>query len=76
MQQTIEARTKAAFGAWLLIQDERKGLIGRLAKAAAADRGFPRCGTPDEVRARLIATQVDGDMFEALDDAELDWAAY
>lgn len=76
MQEMMEAKTQLAFGAWLLCQGERKGLIGRLAKAATSDRGFPRRGSADEVRARLIATQADGDMFEALDDAELDWAAY
>ncbi|WP_019517252.1 hypothetical protein [Sphingomonas sp. Mn802worker] len=76
MQDTIDASTQVTFGAWLLCQGERGGLIGQLAKGAAGDRGFPRHGTPQEVRARLITTQADGDMFEALDDAELDWAAY
>lgn len=76
MQETMEAKSQLAFGAWLLCQGERKRLIGRLAKAAIGDRGFPRRGTVEKVRARLIATQADGDMFEALDDAELDWAAY
>ena len=76
MQETMEARAQLAFGAWLLCQGERPGLIGRLAKAAIGDRGFPRRGTVEEVRSRLVASQADGDMFEALDDAELDWAAY
>lgn len=65
-----------AFGAWLLQQKERGGLIGQLATGAAADRAFPKHGNPEDVRARLRAMQADGDMFEALDDAELDWSAY
>lgn len=65
-----------AFGAWLLAQKDRGGLIGTLAAGAAADRAFPKHGSPEDVRARLRALQADGDMFEAVDDAELDWAAY
>ena len=65
-----------AFGEWLLAQKERGGLIGTLAAGAAADRAFPKQGNPEDVRARLRALQADGDMFEAVDDAELDWAAY
>lgn len=76
MQESMEAETQLAFGSWLLRQGERDGLIGRLAQAAIADRGFPRRGSVEEIRARLIISQADGDMFEALDDAELDWAAY
>ncbi len=65
-----------AFGEWLLGQKDRGGLIGELAAGAAADRAFPKQGNPEDVRARLRALQADGDMFEAVDDAELDWAAY
>jgi hypothetical protein len=65
-----------AFGAWLLKQKDRGGLIGQLATGAAADRAFPKQGNPEDVRARLRVMQADGDMFEALDDAELDWSAY
>lgn len=64
------------FGAWLLTQHNKPGWVGDLAKAAKADRGFPRSGTPEEVRKRLRENMADGDMFEAVDDAELDWASY
>jgi hypothetical protein len=70
----MEARP--AFGTWLLAQQGRGGLIGQLATGAAADRGFPRYGDVEAVRSRLRAIQADGDMFEAVDDAELDWIAY
>ncbi|MEG8039994.1 hypothetical protein QP166_11820 [Sphingomonas sp. LR60] len=65
-----------AFGEWILTQKDRGGLIGTLAAGAVADRAFPKQGNPEDVRARLRALQADGDMFEAVDDAELDWAAY
>ncbi|RYE70461.1 MAG: hypothetical protein EOP17_00625 [Rhizobiaceae bacterium] len=64
------------FGAWLLKQDNRKGWIADLAKAAKTDRGFPKKGTPDDVRKRMQEIGADGDAFEALDAAELDWAAW
>ena len=52
------------------------GPVGELAKSAAADRGFPREGDPEAVRLRLSLGQADGDMFEALEGAQLDWASY
>nr|WP_167381939.1 hypothetical protein [Novosphingobium panipatense] len=58
------------------MQAGRGGLVGDLAKGAMADRGFPRDGDPEAVRKRLSMLQADGDMFEALDEAELDWASY
>lgn len=61
------------FGAWLLRQKERPGLIGQLAAGAIADRGFPKRGDPEAVRARLRGMQAEGDMFEAVDDAESAW---
>ena len=76
MQMDSPAPAPIAFGAWLLNQKDRRGLIGTLATAAAADRAFPKEGNPEDVRSRLRALQADGDMFEAVDDAELDWAAY
>jgi hypothetical protein len=64
------------FGRWVLHQIDRGGFIGDLAKAAKADRGFPKDGGPDAVRKRLSEQGADPDMHEALDDAELDWKAY
>ena len=65
------------FGRWLL-QRKAKGddsLIGLLAAAAAADPSFPKAGTPDQVRRHLGTRGADGDMFEAVDDAESAWLA-
>jgi hypothetical protein len=61
------------FGTWLLAQTGRSGWVGDLAKAAKADRQFPRQGDPDAIRAHLNKSQADGDMFEAVDDAEGLW---
>jgi hypothetical protein len=63
------------FGRWVLQQIDRGGFIGELAKAAKADRAFPKDGDPEAVRKRLSAQGADPDMHEALDDAELDWAS-
>jgi hypothetical protein len=61
------------FGQWLVAQADREGSTGELAKAAPK---FPRRGGPDEVRARLNEMQADGDMHDAIDDAETDWLSY
>jgi hypothetical protein len=64
------------FGAWLAVQTERVGLVGQLVEGAKADRRFPRNGSPEDVRRHLAAMQADGDLFEAVDEAETDWMAY
>jgi len=64
------------FGEWLLQQRDRDGWVGELVKAAKDDRGFPRRGDPEAVRKRLREVQAEGDMFQAVDDAELDWLSY
>lgn len=69
------AAAAAPFGRWLLSQTDRAGLVGQLAVAAGADAKFPKDGSPADVRQRLLATQASGDMFEALDDAEIAWPA-
>ena len=68
-------KPRPTFGFWLLQQKTRTGLVGQLAAGAAIDRGFPRDGDPEAVRKHLRAMQADGDMYAAVDDAELDWAA-
>lgn len=68
--------SRPSFGEWLLAQKDRKGWIGDLGKAAKADRDFPKRGSPDDVRKRLQQMGADGDVFEALDDAEMDWASF
>lgn len=61
------------FGTWLLTQVARKDWIGDLARAAKADRRFPRDGDPDTVRSHLGEQQAESDMLEAIDDAESIW---
>ena len=61
------------FGTWLLRQTKRDGWVGDLAKGAKADRTFPKNGSPDDVRKHIHKQGADGDMFEAVDDAETDW---
>lgn len=61
------------FGSWLLVERGRTGLIGQLVDGAKVDRAFPRYGTPEDVRQHLTRMQADGDMFEAVDEAETDW---
>jgi hypothetical protein len=63
------------FGQWVLDQGERGGFIGQLAGIAKTDRGFPKNGDPEAVRKRLGDTGADPEMFDAVDDAELDWSA-
>jgi len=63
------------FGEWLLKQDKRKDWIADLAKWAKSDIRFPKHGSADDVRKRLTDIAAEGDAFEALDDAELDWSA-
>lgn len=70
MQDQIETE---AFGRWLLRQDKRRDWIGALAKAAKADRTFPKDADPDAVRKHLEKAGAEADMFEQLDDAERDW---
>jgi hypothetical protein len=62
------------FGRWLLVQHEQSSWVGRLAQATKVDPKFPKDGSPDDVRKRLSEMQAEGEMFEALDDAERDWS--
>jgi hypothetical protein len=62
------------FGRWVLEQTSRGGFLGQLATIAKSDRGFPKEGGPDAVRKRLGDTGADPEMFDAVDDAELDWS--
>jgi len=65
---------RGPFGRWLVRQPE-EGFRAALIRAAKADRKFPLDGDADAARARLNECGAEGDMFEALDDAELDWAS-
>lgn len=64
------------FGAWLIKQRDRQGVLGELVQAAKSDPKFPRTGTPEEVRQHLGKMQVDGDFYDAVDEAETDWLSY
>lgn len=61
------------FGAWLLQQVGRDDWIGKLAKQAKSDPRFLKSLTPDDLRKRLNDAGAEGDTFEALDDAEVEW---
>jgi len=50
--------------------------IGQLAKAATADRGFPRDGDFEAISRRLNRLQADGDTHAALEQADIEAAAY
>ena len=69
-----EPRPRQPFGEWLLGQCARRGWIGELSRAFQADRNFPKKGAPEDVRLYLRDVRAEGDAYEALDDAELDWA--
>ena len=64
---------RGPFGRWLLAQRDRGDWVDDLANAARGDRTFPKDGDPEAVRAHLRAQQADGDTFQAVDDAEMDW---
>lgn len=61
------------FGTWLLTQHDRSDWVGDLARAAKADRKFPRAGDPDAARSHLSSMGAESEMLEALDDAEQIW---
>lgn len=70
---TSHLKSPEPFGRWLLVQRDRGDWIDDLANAARADRAFPKDGDPEAVRAHLRQQQADGDTFQAVDDAEMDW---
>ncbi|WP_278392040.1 YozE family protein [Sphingobium yanoikuyae] len=67
--------SKPPFGQWLIEQENREGAIGELAKHAKADRSFPKSGTVKDVWKRLNTMQVEGDLYDAMEEAELDYLA-
>lgn len=78
METTMQTatETRPAFTEWLKAQQDRSGLVGHLVTAIRLDRQFPLNGSPDDVRKHLNRMQADGDMFEAVDEAETDWLCY
>lgn len=69
-------KPRPPLGRWLLNQQSRSDQIGELARAAKRDPGFPAEGDYTAISKRLNEVQADGEMHGALDDAELDWAAW
>ncbi|SER09513.1 hypothetical protein [Sphingobium sp. YR768] len=69
------AGKKPPFGQWLIEQDKRTGAIGDLAKHARADRAFPRNGGVKDVWKRLNSIQVESEIYDAMEEAELDYLA-
>lgn len=63
------------FGRWLLDQQRRDDIVGQLAAAAKRDPLFPADGDFETISRRLSAVGAEPDMHEALEMAELDWAA-
>lgn len=64
---------KPTFGAWLINQEHRGGLLGNLAAALKADRSFPRSASPEAVRKFMSERRASGDDWEALEDPEMVW---
>ena len=64
------AQARPCFVTWLLGQSKSGGTVGELAKAARADRLFPRTGNAEDVRALFGKAGADGDAYAALEDAE------
>ncbi|TKW74919.1 MAG: hypothetical protein DI610_05360 [Staphylococcus hominis] len=72
---SITALPAEPLGRWLMAQRGRADALGRLADAARRDPGFPQDGDYAAISGRLNALQADAEMHEALEQAELDWAA-
>lgn len=75
MGRTERPAERGPFGRWLMRQEEA-GLRAGLVRAAKADPKFPLDGDPEAVRARLRECMAEGDMFEAVDEAGLDWLSF
>jgi len=66
---------KPPFGQWLIEQDHRTCAIGELAKYAKADRAWPRRGDAKACWKRLNEVQVESDLYDAMEEADLDYHA-
>jgi hypothetical protein len=64
---------REAFGRWLLAQRGHGNWVDDVADAARRDPAFPKDGSPEEVRKRMIDKGADSETLEALDDAERAW---
>jgi hypothetical protein len=73
--RSLREAHRPSFARWLLGQRPREGFVGELVAAAKKDPSFPKDGDPEAVRKRLRAVMAEGDMFQAVDDAELEWSS-
>jgi len=71
-----DTTTREPFARWLLSRPERRNWTDELVKVAKADRTFPKAGDVEAVRNHLEKLGADGDMFERVDDAELDYLSH
>ena len=65
--------TREAFGRWLLAQRDRGDWVDGSVQCRSRRSRVSQNGDPEAVRAYLRNAQADGDTFQAIDDAELDW---
>lgn len=68
-----ETTASEPFGRWLLAQRDRGDEIDALAEAARQDRGFPKDGSPHDVRKRLVQTGADSEIQEVMVSAAKIW---
>lgn len=72
----IEDDVAVPFGTWLLSQKPASESMFLLVECAKRDPQFPKNGDPEAVRTRLRSCMAEGDLFDAVDEAELDWVSY
>jgi hypothetical protein len=76
MGRTEAPADRGPFGRWLMRQEGKTDAMRMLVDAAKRDPQFPRDGDPEAVRARLRVCMAEGDLFDAVDDAEMDWMSF
>lgn len=67
---------RGPFGRWLMQQEAKTEAMAMLVDCAKRDSKFPKDGDPEAVRSRLRECMAEGEMFAAVDEAELDWMSY
>lgn len=74
--RTATPAERGPFGRWLTQQDGDTDAMRMLVAAAKSDPRFPHTGDPEAVRRHLRDNMAEGDLFAAIDDAELDWLSF
>lgn len=62
-----------SLGSFILAQANAPGVLGELARCAAADPKFPRDGDYLAISKRLNALEAPGEFHDALEDVTTDW---